>query len=107
MSFEFDSDWGDAVAEKARELSNGKLPGKFGLLQDVVGHWAIPKLEKGILRYGKAVLDTFGTCYSYHREQKDELMSPRTLVECGLRRKGMNLPAQVVISLSQASYDGL
>lgn len=86
--FEFDNDWGREVAQGTADLASGKLPGRLGVLQDVVGHWAIPKAERGWARYGKAALDTFGTFYSHHREQKDSRDEGRDPSRVWLKREG-------------------
>lgn len=70
--FSFGADW-DArgrIGHAVEELAEGRLPGKLGLLQQVVGHWAIPKVDRGLLRYGKAALDTLGSVMSYIESQK-------------------------------------
>ena len=70
--FLFGADWQgkDAFAEAVEELQEGRLPGKLGLLQQVVGHWVIRKEDRGVLAYGKASLDTLGSVLSYREKQK-------------------------------------
>ena len=70
--FEFSNDWYDQAEELADSLESGKLPGKLGVIQDIVGHWAIPSDERGWMRYGKALLDTVGTLHTYRREHQSE-----------------------------------
>ena len=53
-----------------REALNGKLPGRWGLLQELIGHWAIPRVERNIFRYGKATLDSVASVLSYHENSK-------------------------------------
>ena len=52
------------------ELAEGRLPGRWGLLQQIVGHWAIPSNDRGLLRFGKAGLDTIGSVVSFQAAQK-------------------------------------
>ncbi len=56
---EFEGDWTRQRRGRhaLEELAEGRLPGRWGLLQRIVGHWAIPSNDRGILRYGKAGLD--------------------------------------------------
>tara|TARA_R100001244_G_scaffold25113_4_gene25650 strand:- start:97512 stop:98891 length:1380 start_codon:yes stop_codon:yes gene_type:complete len=73
--FDFKSDWAghDRFDDTLRELSEGRLPGKWGVLQQLVGHWAISKGDRGIARYGKASLDSLGTVIGYHHKKKKVL----------------------------------
>jgi hypothetical protein len=70
--FSFGADWQgqDRFTHAVNELAEGRLPGKLGLLQQVVGHWAIPKNDRGLFQYGKAALDTLGSVLSYRESQK-------------------------------------
>lgn len=69
----FGVDWAgnpDRFREALSELQDGKLPGALGLIQSVAGHWSIPKDDRGPIRYGKAALDTLGSCLTYWEAQK-------------------------------------
>jgi AAA+ superfamily predicted ATPase len=70
--FSFGADWQhkDTFESAIEELAEGRLPGKLGLLQQLVGHWAIPKAERGWIRYGKASLDSFGSIMGYIESRK-------------------------------------
>jgi len=70
--FSFGVDWRgrDSLAEAVEELKEGRLPGKLGLVQQIVGHWVIRKEDRGVLAYGKASLDTLGTLLCYREKQK-------------------------------------
>ncbi len=73
-SIDFQGDWSRADrGSTLRALAEGRLPGKWGLLQQVVSHWAIPARERGPLRFGKAGLDTVGSVLSYRDAQKKVL----------------------------------
>ena len=54
--FDFKSDWAgrEHFDSTLRDLAEGRLPGKWGVFQQLVGHWAIPSSERGVIRYGKA-----------------------------------------------------
>ena len=69
--FTFGADYHRDLRERAlNELAEGTLPGIFGLLQQVAGHWSIPKADRGLIRYGKASLDTIGATLSYRNSRQ-------------------------------------
>ena len=86
--FEFDNDNHGRSEKVLDDLAEGKLPGVFGVIQNVIGHWAISKRDRGWLRYGKAVMDTFGTLYTYRREQKDSRDEGSDPSHLWLKREG-------------------
>jgi hypothetical protein len=71
-TIEFEGDWTRQRhgRQALEELAEGRLPGRWGLLQQIVGHWAIPATERGLLRYGKAGLDTLGSVLTFQAAQK-------------------------------------
>ena len=89
--FEFDNDWGKSIGKAAKELANGRLPGPLGVVQDVVGHWAIARRDRSLIRYGKATLDTFGTLYTYYQGQKDVRKEGGNPSVAWLQREGYEL----------------
>ncbi|MBL4845735.1 MAG: ATP-binding protein [Planctomycetes bacterium] len=69
---EFEGDWSRQRqrGQALEELAEGRLPGPWGLLQQIVGHWAISHRDRGVLRYGKAGLDTIGSVLSYRAAKR-------------------------------------
>lgn len=70
--FSFGVDWASraSIDEAVEELKEGRLPGRLGLIQQIVGHWVIRKEDRGVLSYGKAALDTLGSLLIYREKQK-------------------------------------
>lgn len=70
-SIDFNDRWGSDLEDHLRQLTGGKLPGKWGLLQDLVGHWAIPATERDWVRFGKAALDSLGSVLGFVESQRE------------------------------------
>lgn len=86
----FNGDYGSSQFERrlANSLEQGKLPGPFGLLQDMVGHWAFPRDEQSPLRVGKAILDTVGSVLSFRESRREVVDGEGSPSARWLRRNG-------------------
>ena len=86
----FDGDYGSSRFERhlAHTLEKGKLPGTFGLLQDIVGHWAFRRDEQNALRVGKAIMDSVGSLLSYREGRREVVEGEGSPSLRWLRRKG-------------------
>lgn len=89
-SIRFDGDFGSPAFERRlnEALHHGQLPGVFGLVQDVVGHWAIPHDEQGYLRFAKALLDTLGSVLQFRESQREVVEGETTPTTRWLRKEG-------------------
>lgn len=87
---QFSEDFGSPAFERrlANSLGQGKLPGAFGLIQDMVGHWAFPRDEHSPLRVGKAILDTVGSVISFRESRREVVEGEGSPSTRWLRRNG-------------------
>jgi len=90
---EFEGDWtrNHRRGQALEELAEGRLPGAWGLLQQVIGHWAIPQNDRGVLRYGKAGLDTVGSVMTYRANQRKLLDDGSDPCKVFLKERGYRL----------------
>ncbi|MBL4849422.1 MAG: ATP-binding protein [Planctomycetes bacterium] len=86
----FDGDYGASRFERrlAQTLERGQLPGTFGLLQQVVGHWAFPRDEQSPLRVGKAIMDSVGSLLSFREGRREVVEDEGSPSKRWLRRQG-------------------
>ena len=60
-----------AKGNKAIEaLAEGRLPGKLGVCQDIIGYWAEARLRPGVLQYCRAGMSTAAKIMSYIESKK-------------------------------------
>ena len=92
-SIRFDGDYGHSAFERrlSEAIRRGKLPGKFGLLQDIVGHWAFPRDEHSWLRVGKAALDSLGSLLEFRESTREVLEGDGSASMGWLQREGYTL----------------
>jgi hypothetical protein len=88
-TIDFDSNWDHRDLEsRLRQLAEGRLPGKWGLAQSLVSHWAIPSGQRGLFRYGKAALDSLGSVLGYRESQRTEVDGGTDPTQRWLREHG-------------------
>lgn len=88
---EFSSNRYGGLKEAAGAMREGRLPGVWGVAQSIVGHWVISKDERGVMAYGRAALNTFGTLYDYRESQREVKSEGREPMRAWLKKEGYNL----------------
>lgn len=110
---QFNGDYGSSQFERrlANTLQQGKLPGGFGLLQDMVGHWTFPRDEQSPLRVGKAILDTLGSVLAFRESRREVVDGEGSPSARWLRSKGYTLEvgseSRALSSFVRGSLGGL
>ena len=93
----------------ARALDERRLPGRLGLLQEVLGHWAFARSDRSWLRVGKAALDTAGSLLAFRESRKAVVTQARNPSLQWLHARGCR-PATATRALAnfmRAALEGL